>query len=177
MPYPRLPVAGLTRQSGFTLIEMVAAFVIFAIGFGILLQILSTCLHTTAQSADYTHAALCAQSLLDSEGVGESLQEGDSSGQFDDEFSWQLHVSRIDPPLVQQPTAGLLANNNPQAPQQTQLAQSLDLYRLELDVSWGNSLLRHHARFVTLRAQNPDSNQINSRSLPAGPANLGQPRR
>ncbi len=156
---------------------MVAAFVIFAIGFGILLQILSTCLHTTAQSANYTHAALCAQSLLDTEGVGEPLQEGVSSGRFDDKFGWQLQVTRIDPPPVKQSTAGLPADANPQAPQQTQLAQKLELYQLELVVNWGNSLLQHHAKFVTLRAQNPDRTQINNRFLPVGPSNRGQPRR
>src|ERR1700710_2822847 len=90
----RLP----TRQSGFTLIELVAAFVIFALGFGVLLQILSTCLHSTSQSADYTRAALWAQSLIDMQGVGESMQEGSSSGRFDDRFTWRMNVGKIQPP-------------------------------------------------------------------------------
>ena len=102
------------RSRGFTLIELIAAFVIFAIGFGILLQILSTCLHTTAQSADYTRAALWAQSMLDVQGVGEPLQEGDSSGKFDDKFSWQLHVGKIQPPEEPQTAAPVAGNANGQ---------------------------------------------------------------
>jgi prepilin-type N-terminal cleavage/methylation domain-containing protein len=37
----------LRRSAGFTLIELIAAFVIFALGFGILMQILGGALHTT----------------------------------------------------------------------------------------------------------------------------------
>ena len=85
------------KSGGFTLIELVAAFVIFAIGFGVLLQILSTCLHTTAQAADYTRAALWAQSLLDVQGVGEPLQDGDFSGAFDDKYRWHLQVGQVPP--------------------------------------------------------------------------------
>ena len=35
------------RQGGFTLIELIAAFVIFALGFGILLQILGDAMRST----------------------------------------------------------------------------------------------------------------------------------
>jgi general secretion pathway protein I len=76
------------KSGGFTLMELIAAFVVFAIGFGVLLQILGGALHTTRQSAEYTQAALWAQSLLDIQGVGEPLKEGGRSGQFDDDFSY-----------------------------------------------------------------------------------------
>src|SRR5690348_14375364 len=98
MPRFRTPIRMPPRQRGFTLVELVAAFVIFALGFGVLLQILSSCLHTTAQSADYTRAALWAQSLLDPLGVGEPLREGGASGRFDDKYRWQLSIAKIDPP-------------------------------------------------------------------------------
>ncbi|MDE2085731.1 MAG: prepilin-type N-terminal cleavage/methylation domain-containing protein [Xanthomonadaceae bacterium] len=77
MIVPRCGTTSFHKSGGFTLIELVAAFVIFAIGFGVLLQILTTCLHTTAQAADYTRAALWAQSLMDVQGVGEPLKDGD----------------------------------------------------------------------------------------------------
>ncbi|HEY7871639.1 MAG TPA: prepilin-type N-terminal cleavage/methylation domain-containing protein [Rudaea sp.] len=146
------------RQRGFTLIELVAAFVIFAIGFGVLLQILSTCLHTTAQAADYTRAALWAQSLLDVQGVGEPVKDGDFSGAFDDKYRWHLQVARI-PPQDIAPVASAVpaAGNTGAAPvSMTPVAPSIDLYKLQLDVTWGSIYLQHDARFVTLRAQNPD---------------------
>jgi len=141
------------KSGGFTLIELVAAFVIFAIGFGVLLQILTGSLRTTAQSADYSKAAMWAQSLLDTQGIGEPLSEGSSSGRFDDRYSWQLNIARYDPPpvatTVQTPLTsdanGLITT--PVTP--------LDLFQLELVVSWGNVYLTHHARFTTVRVMNP----------------------
>jgi general secretion pathway protein I len=142
-----------TGQRGFTLIELVAAFAIFAIGFGILLQILSTCLHTTSQAADYTRAALWAQSLIDMQGVGEPLQEGSSSGRFDNRFTWQMNVEKIQPP--EEPQAGGVTpgNQNQQGVQMTTVGNTIDLYQLELVVSWGTFYMNHNARFVTLRAE------------------------
>jgi general secretion pathway protein I len=150
----------LSRQRGFTLIELVAAFVIFALGFGVLLQILSGCLHTTAQSADYTRASLWAQSLLDVEGVGEALQEGGRSGKFDDKYSWQLRIAKVDPPPMVQ-AAGRPGNTNTKAPTVTPVAPNIELFQLELVVSWGTYYLTHNARFVTLRAVTPDNGQAN----------------
>ena len=159
----------LPRQRGFTLIELVAAFVIFAIVFGVLLQILSTCLHTTAQAADYTRAALWAQSLLDVQGVGEPLKDGDFNGSFDDKYRWRLQVVQI-PPQDIAPVASAVpvAGNSNAAPlQTTPAAPSIDLYKLQLDVSWGSVYLRHDARFVTLRAQNADIAQAAQAPNPA----------
>jgi len=161
MPRLRSPIRmPLSRQRGFTLIELVAAFVIFALGFGVLLQILSGCLHTTAQSADYTRASLWAQSLLDTEGVGEALQEGGRSGKFDDKYSWQLRIAKVDPPEIIQ-AAGRAGNASAQAPTITPVAPNIDLFQLELVVSWGTYYLTHNARFVTLRAVTPDNGQQN----------------
>ena len=88
----RAPPA-FNKSGGFTLIELVAAFVIFALGFGVLLQILGGALHTTAQSVDYSKAAMWAQTVLDTQGIGEPLQEGVSSGRFDEQFGWELRVA------------------------------------------------------------------------------------
>src|SRR5689334_24108970 len=90
--------------------ELIAAFVIFALGFGILLQILGGGLHTTRQSAEYTQAALWAQSMLDIQGIGEPLQEGSSSGQFDDTYRWQLNIAHYDPPPIEGAANGPVVN-------------------------------------------------------------------
>jgi general secretion pathway protein I len=166
MPRVRPPIRlPSLRQRGFTLIELVAAFVIFALGFGVLLQILSGCLHTTAQSADYTRASLWAQSLLDTEGVGEALQEGDRSGKFDDTYSWRLRIAKVDPPEVVQAGASA-GNTHAQAPTVTPVAPNIDLFQLELVVSWGTYYMTHNARFVTLRAVVPDNGQPNGQVQP-----------
>ena len=148
----------MQRQGGFTLVELVAAFVIFALGFGILMSILTDNIHVTRESADITRAALWAQSLIDMQGVGESLQEGSSSGRFDDNYTWQMNVAKIQPPEEPQSGSVTPGNSMMQGPQVTQVANTVDLYQLELVVSWGTQYLQHHARFVTLRAQEQQQN-------------------
>jgi len=162
------------RQAGFSLIEMVAAFLVFAIGIGVLMQVLATSMHNTRRSSDYTMAALWAQSKLDIVGVGAPIEEGSSSGNFDDDYSWQLEVHLVDPTNVEPPpqqyampagsgapapTAQRLTTasaGNPGALQVTQF----DLYQLDLTVFWGGRFGsdRHSARFSTLRTVNPDPN-------------------
>lgn len=149
----RLPATGYRRSQGFTLIELIAAFVIFALGFGVLLQILGGSLRTTTQSLDESKAAMWAQTVLDTQGIGEPLQEGDSGGRFDDQYSWELRVSRYDPPPAQttvQPIGSADANGLI-----TQLTPNLDLFQLDLVVSWGNQFLMHRAHFATVRVMNP----------------------
>jgi general secretion pathway protein I len=141
----RMPKAPARQQGGFTLIELVAAFVIFALGFGILLEVLGDSIRTTRQAQQATQAALYAQSLLDIQGIGEPLQEGGSSGDFDDTYHWQLNVQRYQPQVAAGP-APTLTMNTPGQP---------ELYQLEVVVSWGTQYLQHHARFVTLRSMQP----------------------
>ena len=148
----------MRRQRGFTLIELVAAFVIFALGFGILMSILTDNIHVTTESADITRAALWAQSLIDMQGVGESLQEGSSSGQFDNKYAWQMNVAKMQPPEEPQSGGVTPGNSMMQGPQITTVGNAIELYQLELIVSWGNAYLQHHARFVTLRAQESQQN-------------------
>jgi len=144
------------HSAGFTLLELIAAFVIFALGFGILLQILGSALHTTRQSAEYTQAALWAQSLLDIQGVGEPLKEGGRSGQFDDAFSYQLNISKYQPVPVSSNNTVLQSAQVGSGPIVT--PGQIELYQIELVVNWGNQYLQHHARFVTLRAMGPPRN-------------------
>jgi len=133
------------RQGGFTLIELISAFVIFALGFSILMKTLSDAIHTTRQAQEATQAALYAQSLLDIQGIGQPLKEGGSSGDFDDTYHWQLNVQRYQ---LQATPGSTLAPAMP-APGQP------ELFQLELVVSWGNRFLMHRAQFATVRVMNP----------------------
>lgn len=134
-----------TRKRGFTLIEIVVAFSILALGLGLALQIAAGAMRNARQAAQRTEAALHAQSLLDTVGVGERLEEGESSGEFDDDYRWSLSVTPFE---VETDAA------SPLEPAQAQVA----LYRLELIVNWGPREAEREASFVTLRALTPDPN-------------------
>lgn len=156
----------LPRPSrGFTLIEMIAAFVIFAIAVGALMQILTMSMNNARRSADETRAALWAQSLLDNVGIGERIEAGSSRGEFDRKYHWELQIEQIDPQMVvddvQQTTATASGANVAQP-----LAQSaapvfgmpqIDLYHVLLTVAWGDNNHERTAEFSTLRTTNSDT--------------------
>ncbi len=164
---------------GFSLIEMVAAFLVFAIGVGVLMEILATSMHSARASSDYTMAALWAQSKLDTVGVGEPLEAGHSSGRFDDSYAWDLEVRQVDPASVEPPPRAAVAGR-PGNPQQGGAAVSatnaglgggidiapFDIYQVDLTVSWGGNFggNPHQARFSTLRVTNPDPNNAQGMS-------------
>ena len=161
------------RQAGFSLIEMVAAFLVFAIGIGVLMQVLATSMHNTRMSSDYTMAALWAESKLDVVGVGAQIEPGSSNGRFDDDYSWELDIQQVDPTSIEPaPQQSMMApgtsiQNNGRSPISSSVGNSgalqvspFDLYQLDLTVFWGGRFggAQHSARFSTLRAMNPDPN-------------------
>jgi general secretion pathway protein I len=174
------PLAGRRHARGFSLIEMVAAFLVFAIGMGVLMQILATSMHSARRSSDYTMAALWAQSRLDVVGVGEPIEEGQSSGRFDDTYAWTLDIHEVDPLAIealaqsaraQQPQAVAQGGRTAQPANQVAAANAglgggievapFKLYQVDLLVSWGNGPggQQHTAHFGTLRATNPEPNR------------------
>ncbi|HEV7490999.1 MAG TPA: prepilin-type N-terminal cleavage/methylation domain-containing protein [Rhodanobacteraceae bacterium] len=173
------------RQAGFSLIEMVAAFLVFAIGIGVLMQVLATSMHSTRTSSDYTMAALWAESKLDIVGVGTQIEPGTTNGRFDDTYGWQLDIQLIDPQSVEPPpqaTGGIGSTQNAGLQQRVTSSAGnpgalqvapFDLYQLDLTVFWGGryGTVQHSARFSTLRAMNPDPNNAIGGN---GQPNLGQ---
>jgi general secretion pathway protein I len=167
-------LAAARRARGFSLIEMVAAFLVFAIGIGVLMRILAGSMHSARQSEGYTMAALWAESKLDTVGVGEPVEAGRSSGRFDDTYAWDLEITQVDPSSVEPPPQQSAAGNQNAAgavPQATSVAnaglgggiqaQPFDLYQVDLVVSWGGRTGAnvHRAHFGTLRAVNPAPDQ------------------
>ena len=164
-------------MQGFSLIEMVAAFLVFAIAIGVLMSVLTAAMRNTRLSADYTMAALWAQSKLDVVGIGIPVEEGNSSGRFDDAYSWDLQIHKVEAAAVEPPPE-LVAGNAQQLAQAqnqahnaaAQAAQAMaggiggpqdapfDLYQVDLVVSWGGRFggTPRTAHFSTLRAVNPE---------------------
>jgi general secretion pathway protein I len=129
---------------GFTLIEIVVAFAILAVGLGLAMQIAGGAMRNARQAAQRTEAALYAKSLLDAAGVGERLEEGSDAGDFGEDYRWELEVSKYELEL--------------DGPVQIDPSMSpVQLYRLDLRVTWGEGRNESEARFVTLRALTPDA--------------------
>lgn len=141
--------ARLHGASGFTLLEVMLAFVVLATAMGLLVGMLANGLKQVRQAQGETEATLFAQSFFDQLGVLEPLVPGSREGGFDkDRYHYRLEISEVPDPVPLQPSAPLpdLLVNIIGAPV---------LYRIELDVDWGNALPAQHLRFVTLRARVP----------------------
>lgn len=135
MTAPRTAL-GSNRQQGFSLLEVIAAIAVLAIAFAALMQVAGSSLSLTARANERTQAALRARTLLDGAFVMEPVKEGASDGRFDDIYRWRMNVSRYQPPDEKPATDGLAAPG---------------MYRLDLDVIWGQGGDERHARFSTLR--------------------------
>ena len=81
------------KDGGFTLVEVLVAFAIVAVSLGALLQIFSGGLRSSRTAEAYATAALLAESKLARIGIEEPLEEGDTTGVFDNGFEWQSTVS------------------------------------------------------------------------------------
>lgn len=135
-PHPSLLTGA--RQRAFTLIEILAAFVVFALAFGAVMQALSGSIQNTVQSRGYTQAALMARSKMESLGVTEPIQPGGERGELDDGYRYDLEIREWEPPEGAAPDGNL----------QPQVV----VYHVTLKVQWGEAPRVRQAEFTTLRA-------------------------
>lgn len=137
----------VTRPRGFTLLEVMLAFVILAVAMGLLLGMLSRGLGQVRTSQDESEVALHAQSLLDQVGVIEPVQTGGQVGEFaNGRYRYRLETTEVEdpspapalPPVLEDPGSAI---NAPK------------IYRVALVVSWGPPESPRQMRFTTLRAR------------------------
>lgn len=82
----------LTTDLGFTLLEVLIAFVIAALAIGVLYGGTVTGLDATAVSAKYDEAVSLARSHLDPIGHGAAIALQDTSGADGETFTWHLRI-------------------------------------------------------------------------------------
>jgi general secretion pathway protein I len=83
-----------TRQAGFSLLEVLVAFVILALSMGVIMRLFSTSLRNIDKTDRRAVAALLAQSALATLGVDEPLSEGELTGEGTEGYRWRARVTR-----------------------------------------------------------------------------------
>jgi general secretion pathway protein I len=140
-------------QRGFTLIEVIVAFMVLALALAIVLGTLSNASRQVRWSDDAGRAALNAQSLLDDTGVAETLAPGRHDGVFEGgRYRWTLDVEPW-----REPAAGDARGDAP--PPQPVDPAAPRLLRLALDVRWGDAETddpRTRLHLESLRYVRPD---------------------
>ncbi|MFY2763300.1 type IV pilus modification PilV family protein [Arenimonas sp. MALMAid1274] len=146
----------MKHQRGFSLIEVILAFSLLAATLGILIAILSGGLAQVKNAGDATEAALHAQSLLDELGVLEPIEPGSAGGQLDrGRYRWQRVITEVEDPAP----VTLPPNEAGATPVESVGRQFNDpvVYRIELDLSWGEGDYARSLRFTTLRVRIPEN--------------------
>lgn len=105
-------------DSGFTLIEILVALVVFALAFGVLAQIMQTGLRQSTVARSLAGATMLARSELARVGIEVPLQVGAVEGESEDGLHWQTEIELL-----------VEASED----------QSLALYQVQVTVAWGES--------------------------------------
>jgi general secretion pathway protein I len=86
----------LFSATGFTLIEVVVAMAILAIGLTVIIELFSGGLRLARTSMEYTKAVHYARTKMEEIGVKQTMEEGNEEGEFEDAFHWQVETKRVD---------------------------------------------------------------------------------
>lgn len=148
------------RSGGFTLLEVMLAFVIFALSFATVLEIMAGSMRSVKRASDDTEVALLAQSLMDLVGNEILVEEGEYSDTAMDHYNWQMSITFYDAggesEGVGMSTSGMGEASGPvQAGMSTQeLAEmsGIELYRVDLYIDWETGRRQREVHFSTIRS-------------------------
>lgn len=132
---------GRGRSRGFTLLEVLVAFVIFALSFAVVLEIIAGSMRSTVRARDYSEAALLAQSLMERVGNEVPLEAGGYQGETEDGFAWAIEITDFE---------GL--NEETRSVELAELTNT-QLYWVDLSLEWGDGRRQREARFTTIRGR------------------------
>jgi general secretion pathway protein I len=122
------------RQSGYTLIEVLVAFMILALALTVLLRIFSGGLRNVSVSSDYAVATLIAESRLAAAGIDVPLSPGETSGTEGERFEWTVSVQDYQP-----------------WPGYRSAAKGVDAYHVTVTVEWPNGNNTRSVGLSTIR--------------------------
>jgi general secretion pathway protein I len=125
---------------GFSLLEILVAFVILALSLGALLGVFSRGLTTASMSSHYSEAAIIAESKLAEAGIVQPLEEASYGGETGI-YNWYVNILPYSWPVEDVDPA--LTNN------------VTDTFQIDIDVSWrqGARPMKIHVTSLQLKAE------------------------
>jgi len=129
-----------SASRGFTLLEVMLAFVVFALSFAVVLEIMAASMRNVRRASDDTQVALLAQSIIELVGTEIPLEEGEFSGLSLDRYQWRLGIH--------------LHASSDEDERTLELAEmsGIELYRVELDIDWSAGRRQRDVHFSTIRS-------------------------
>lgn len=136
----RAPGVAPRRSGGFTLLELLLAFVVFALSFATVLEILSGSMRNTVRAREYTEAALTAQSVMDQVGLEIPLEAGFNANGESGDYRWEIEIF------------GYEGGAEGFSPVELAELTGIELLQVDLLVSWGVPPRDQSSEFSTVRA-------------------------
>lgn len=133
------------RNQGFSLLEVLVAVVMLSVVVGAVMQLFSGGLQGLGRAEKSARASFVADSQLARLGLEEPLEEGDSTGKFDDLFRWQVHIKNVSDDLLassEQPTTAFLP---------------VQLFQVDVTVLWQDGKRKMQLKRTTLRIEGKDA--------------------
>ena len=136
----------MNKQCGFTLIEILAAFLVFILVFAFAMQLTASSNRTILSSKRYTQAALWAETKFEEIRYRGELEEGYESGSYGD-FFWELTITPYEESNwpVQKESDSFV---------DTSILPPLLLIKVELNIYWADR--GKQERFSTLVSRSID---------------------
>ena len=122
--------------TGFTLIEVVVAMAILAIGLTIIIELFSGGLRLGRTSVEYTKAVNYARMKMEEFSLKQTMEEGSEEGMFDDTYHWRIDVKRVDV---------LQVENRPD------FEPPAELFQVKINVLWKSGSRERSTRIESLR--------------------------
>ena len=133
--------AGAPRHSGgFTLLEVMLAFVIFALSFATVLEIMAGSMRSVRRASDDTQVALLAQSIIDLVGTEIPIEEGQFNGSDMDRYDWSMGIYLY------------AASEEDVRSQELAELSGIELYQVDLDINWQAGRRDRSMHFSTIRS-------------------------
>ncbi len=136
----RLPQTRFRGQGGFTLLEVLLAFVVFALSFTLVMEIMTGSIRNTVRAREYTEVALIAQSVMDQLGLDIPLEAGTTESGQSGDYEWEVFIGSYEDPV-----------GDTLSVQLGELT-GIELLQVDLVVSWGEPPREKSNDFSTVRA-------------------------
>ena len=135
---------GRQKARGFTLLEVMLAFVVFALSFATILQIMAGSMRSVKRASDDTEVALLAQSLMDLVGIEIPVEEGEYSGTGMDRYDWEMAITLYD--------ASAPSDDGGMTTQELADLSGIELYRVDLYIDWETGRRQRELQFSTIHS-------------------------
>jgi general secretion pathway protein I len=135
-----IPISYSRRNGGFTLLEVLLAFVVFALSFTTVLEILSGSMRNTVRAREYTEVALIAQSVMDQLGLEIPVEQGTIVSGDSGDYAWEISIYSYE--------------DNSENAYSVELGEltGIELLQIDLLVTWGEPPREKSNSFSTVRA-------------------------